>query len=397
MPQLAAELTTVVNQLLDQVQPSAIRAFDDRISKIPGIIKLTIGEPDLDTPEHVKQAGIQSIANNESHYSAQKGTPELRQAISNYLKDTQNVTYDPETEVIVTVGATEALTAAMFTLLNPGDEVIIPTPAFALYFPIVTLTGAHPIMVDTSASDFVLTPELLTKTLEEHPHARAVLLNYPSNPTGREYSKDELSSLATIIADQGLYVIADEIYSELLYEGQHFSIACLLPERTILVSGLSKSHAMTGYRIGYLAAPAAVVANIAKMHGFLVTAPVTPCQAAAAEALNNGRQDAKAAVKIYQKRRDNLVQSLEKLGFQTVAPQGAFYLFAKIPAAFNQDDVAFALQLAEEAKVGCTPGSGFGTGGEGYLRFSYAASDADIAAVSERLTNFVKQHTRREF
>lgn len=390
MPELAKGLTSRVNTRLNEVGPSGIREFDQRVSKIPGIVKLTLGEPDLDTPEHVKQAAIQSIADNDSHYSPQKGTLALREAISGFLQRSQGLSYDPETEIIATVGATEALTATTFTMLNPGDKVIVPTPTFALYFPIITLTGASVVMVDTSQDNFVLTPEKLEETLtREGDSVRAVLLNYPSNPTGKEYPEDVIRGLADVIAAHDLFVIADEIYSELTYDVTHFSIAKLIPERTILINGLSKSHAMTGYRMGYIAAPKEFVTNATKMHAFLVTSPSNPAQAAAVEALNNGDQDPVDASAIYKKRRDFVAAALSDMGVETVSPEGAFYIFAKIPDRFGKDDVAFAETLAEQAKVGGVPGSAFGAGGEGYIRFSYAASDADLKLAMDRMKDYL--------
>lgn len=391
MPRLASDLTGFVNQRLNEVGPSGIRAFDQKISKIPGIVKLTIGEPDLNTPEHVKQAAIRSIAENDSHYSAQKGTPALRQAINHYLKRSQNLDYDWETEIVATVGATEALTATTFAMLNPGDKVIVPTPTFALYFPIITLIGASVVMVDTSQDDFILTPERLEEVLEREGDAvKAVLLNYPSNPTGVEYDHETVKGLAQVIREHHLYAISDEIYNELTYDVAHYSIACEIPERTILINGLSKSHAMTGYRMGYIAAPAGFIANATKMHAFMVTAPSNPAQAAAAEALENGAADPIAAKAIYQRRRDFIRDALADMGIETVAPNGAFYIFAKIPESYGQDDVAFAENLAEQARVGGTPGSAFGAGGEGYIRFSYAASDEKLSLAMSRMKQFIE-------
>ncbi|MCT6894849.1 MAG: aminotransferase class I/II-fold pyridoxal phosphate-dependent enzyme, partial [Bombilactobacillus mellifer] len=320
MPELAKKLETTVNERLRQVAPSAIREFDDRVSQIPDIIKLSLGEPDQNVPEHVKQAAIASIVANDSHYSAQKGSLPLRQAISQYLQRKQNLNYDANNEIVVTIGATEAITSTLFSLLNAGDEVIVPTPSYALYFPIIELTGAKIVMVDTSQTDFVLTPAALSEALEQHPRTRLIILNYPTNPTGREYSQAEVTALAQIIEKYPVYVLSDEIYSELVYDQPHFSIARLLPEQTILISGVSKSHAMTGYRIGYLAAPHATVTEITKMHAFMVTAPTNSSQAAATEALNNGDADPQASVQIYRKRRDFIQRRLNEIGFETVSP-----------------------------------------------------------------------------
>mgnify|MGYP001137053114 FL=1 len=390
MPELSADLYGTVSHKLDALQPSGIREFNKEVSKIPGIIKLTLGEPDMATPEHVKQAAIRSIEEDDSHYAPQMGKPELLEAISDYIQNTRDVHYNPQTEIIATVGATEALDATLFAILNTGDKVVVPTPIFSLYFPLIKMTGATVVQVDTSADNFVLTPEKLEEVLEEEGKGvKAVILNYPSNPTGREYPQEVLAGLAEVIKKHHLYAIADEIYSELVYGVEHYSIATMIPERTIFISGLSKSHAMTGYRLGYVAAPAKIMANISKMHAFLVTTVTNNVQVAAAEALTNGLNDPLEFRKIYQHRRDLLVAGLKKLGFEMLTPEGAFYLFAKIPAQFGTDDVAFAKQLAKEAKVGVTPGSAFGKGGDGYVRLSYASSDENLTEAIKRIGEFL--------
>lgn len=390
MPELATDLQATINHKLSALNPSGIRAFDNEVSKIPGIIKLTLGEPDMNVPEHVKQAAIKSIQDNDSHYAPQAGKPELLKAISGYIKDTRGVEYNPDSEIVATVGATEALVAALFSLLNTGDKVIIPTPVFSLYFPLVAMTGATGIQVDTSADGFVLTPEHLEEVLEQNKGVKAVLLNYPTNPTGREYPEETIKGLAKVIAKHHLYVITDEIYSDLVYGVKHYSIASLIPERTLFISGLSKSHAMTGYRLGYIAGPAEIMSSIRKMHAYLVTTVTDNVQAAAIEALNNGRQDPVEFRKIYQHRRDLIVDGLKKIGFELSTPEGAFYVFAKIPAQFGDDDVKFAKALAKDAKVGVTPGSAFGAGGAGYVRLSYASSDEDLKECLKRIGEFVK-------
>ena len=390
MPELSADLYGTVSHKLDALQPSGIREFNKEVSKIPGIIKLTLGEPDMATPEHVKQAAIRSIEEDDSHYAPQMGKPELLEAISDYIQNTRDVHYNPQTEIIATVGATEALDATLFAILNTGDKVVVPTPIFSLYFPLIEMTGATVVQVDTSADNFVLTPEKLEEVLEEEGKGvKAVILNYPSNPTGREYPQEVLAGLAEVIKKHHLYAIADEIYSEFDCGVGHYSIATMIPERTIFISGLSKSHAMTGYRLGYVAAPAKIMANISKMHAFLVTTVTNNVQVAAAEALTNGLNDPLEFRKIYQHRRDLLVAGLKKLGFEMLTPEGAFYLFAKIPAQFGTDDVAFAKQLAKEAKVGVTPGSAFGKGGDGYVRLSYASSDENLTEAIKRIGEFL--------
>ena len=392
MPETLATLTNLRNQLLDTVAPSAIRSFDNQISSIPGIIKLTLGEPDFNVPEHVKAAAIKSIEENDSHYAPASGKPELRQAISDYLKDSRGVTYNPADEVLVTVGATESLASITYGILNPGDKVLVPTPAFSLYFALVKMAGADPVMIDTSNDGFQLTAQRLEAEIEAAgDQVKAVLLNYPNNPTGRTFTKTELEDLAAVLKNHELLVIADEIYSDLTYDQDHYSLATLLPEQTLLVSGLSKSHAMTGYRMGYVAGPAGIMRSVAQIHSYLVVCVNDATQAAAVEALNNGREDPLVFKKAYKKRRDYIIEKMTKMGFQIATPQGAFYVFAKIPDQFGKDDFKFALDVAKQAQVGLIPGSVFGAGSDGYVRLSYAASDENIKVAMERLATYMEK------
>lgn len=291
---------------------------------------------------------------------------------------------------MVTVGATEAINATLFSITNPGDKVAIPTPVFSLYWPVATLADADYVLMNTSEDNFKLTPERLESTLKEESNIKAVILNYPVNPTGVEYTESEIRALAEVIKAHNLYVITDEIYSTLTYGVKHFSIASVIPERAIYISGLSKSHAMTGYRLGYVAGPAKIMEQIGKVHGLMVTTTTDSSQAAATEALEHGLDDPEKYRKIYQRRRDFVLDELAKMGIQAVKPQGAFYIFAKIPAKYGKNDMQFALDLAFEAKVGITPGSAFGPGGEGYVRMSYASSDENLHEAMERMKNFLR-------
>lgn len=390
MPRLAEDLSGTINHKVDALLPSPIRAFDAEISKIPGIIKLTIGEPDLNTPDHVKEAAIADIKKNDSHYPPMNGKKELRDAISAYLKRTRGVDYDPDSEIVVTVGATEAAYCTLTTLLNTGDKVICPTPLWSPYFKFIQLPGATVVQADTEKDGFMLTPENLEETIKREGNGvKAVVLNYPSNPTGREYTADELEALAKVIRKYHLYAITDEIYSELVYGVEHVSIAKFIPERTIIISGLSKSHAMTGWRLGYVAGPQGIVKQISKLHGLVVMTVTDNVQAAATEALNNGAADAIAARDIYQKRRDLMVDGLTKLGFKMLKPQGAFYIFPEIPEEYGTDDLQFCKDLAKKAKVGLTPGSAFGKGGAGHVRLSYAASTENLQECLKRIKAFL--------
>ena len=393
MPQMNANLNHQFNTNLSRVQPTPIRVFDNNASKIPGIVKLTLGEPDFNVPDVAKKAAIQSINDNDSHYSAGSGTPQLRQAIANYLQNRYDLTYDADSEIAVTIGATEAIYDSLFAIINKGDQVLIPTPTFPLYEAIVNLLGGEAINIDTSDNDFVLSPDALKKALADHDHVKAIVLNYPSNPTGVTYSADQLKAIADVLADTDLVVIADEIYSELIYGGHHTSIAKFIPGQTIVLNGASKSGAMTGYRIGFMAAPAELMKRIGMVHSIMITSPSDPAMAAAVPIFDSddGHQatlDMKAA---YEARRDFLVPALQKLDFTVTTPRGAFYVFAKIPADQGTDDVKFATKLAQEGKVAVIPGSYFGDGGEGFLRLSYATSMDNLKLAVDRIKDLLNK------
>jgi len=300
--------------------------------------------------------------------------------------------YDPETEVVVTIGATEAIFDSLAAIINPGDKVIIPTPTFALYIPIVKILGGIPIQVNTTDDGFRLTGERLAEVIDEEgaDNVKAMMLNFPGNPTGFVYSQDQLQEIIDVVKDKNMFVISDEIYAELTYGHKHVSLAKLMPGKTILINGLSKSHAMTGYRIGYIAGPKDFIEQANKMHAFTVTAPSNPAQFAAEEALTNGIEDPIPMKKIYQERRDYLVDQLNDMGYKTALPEGAFYTFSAIPDKFNLTSVEFANKLAEEGLVGVTPGVAFGEGGEGHFRISYASSMEDIQEAMKRLRKFTE-------
>lgn len=382
-------LVNHMNHEIAAIQPSDILAFNAEIANIPGIVRLTLGEPDFNTPEHVKQVAIESIEADESHYAPSNGTLALRTAAAEFLAAKYDVHYDPASEVIITAGATGGIYTALTSILNPGDEVLIPTPIFPLYIAIVKLAGATPVFMDTSDNGFVLSPDQLQTTLAAHPKTKAVVLNFPSNPTGVTYRHDDLKALAAVLADQPIFVLSDEIYSELTYGEPHESIANYLPTQTILLNGVSKSHAMTGWRIGIMCAPKAITTQLGKIHQFTVTSTTTNAQAAATEALKNGLDDAQVMKREYQERRDYLYDALNDLGFQSAKPEGAFYLFSKIPAGLPQNSMAFCRELAHEARVALIPDSSFGPGGEGYVRISYAASMADLKTAVTRIRTYV--------
>lgn len=389
MPEVNPALANRYNKELAKILPSPIRVIDQKFSAIDGIIKLTLGEPDFAVPDHIKAATKAAIDADNSHYAAPHGHLSLREAISDYLVERFDAPrYNPNGEVVVTVGASEALFATMNGLLNAGEKIIIPTPTFPMYEAIADIIGLDVVGINT-APDFVLTPEKLEATMAENPDATAILFNYPSNPTGVTYSAEQIEAIAAILKAHNMLVFSDEIYAELVYDGEHVSMASLLPDQTILISGLSKSHAMTGYRIGYVAGSATLMAHVGKMHQFLVTTAPGPMMAAAEEALRNGRQDAIDMRDTYKQRRDLVMAGLAEAGFTAAQPGGAFYIFAKIPATLNTNDMEFVIDLAETVKLGIAPGSIFGAGGEGYVRLSYATSTEDLTEAVNRLKQYV--------
>ena len=388
------DLTQRFNKNLDKIEVSMIRQFDQSISDVPGIKKLTLGEPDFTTPDHVKEAAKAAIDANESHYTGMSGLLELRQAASQFVNEKYNLSYDPETEILVTIGATEALSATLTAILEEGDKVLLPAPAYPGYEPIVNLVGAEIVEIDTTENDFVLTPEMLEKAiLKQGNQLKAVILNYPANPTGVTYSREQMAALADVLKKYDVFVVCDEVYSELTYTEQpHVSIAEFLPEQTIVINGLSKSHAMTGWRLGFTFAPAAFTAQLIKSHQYLVTAANTMAQFAGVEALTAGKDDAEPMKREYIERRDYIIEKMTELGFKIIKPDGAFYIFAKIPAGYNQDSFAFLKDFAQKKAVAFIPGAAFGQYGEGYVRLSYAASMDTIKEAMKRLEEYMEEY-----
>lgn len=386
------DLTNRFNKQVDRIAVSLIRQFDERVSSIPNILKLTLGEPDFNTPEHVKKAGIEAIEGNFSHYSGMSGLPDARQAATQFLEKKYNLNYDWQTEVMITIGGTEAISASLLGILEAGDKVILPAPIYPGYEPVITLAGAEPVYLDTSDNGFVLAPEVLEEALETHgEQVKAVILNYPSNPTGVTYSRDEVKALAEVLKKYPVFVISDEIYSELTYDEKHVSIAEYLREQTILINGLSKSHAMTGWRIGFIFAPQELTKEIIKVHQYLVTAATTISQKAAVQALVEGIDDAQVMKKEYLIRRDFVFDKMTELGFEVAKPSGAFYVFAKIPAQCIQDSMEFCVDLAQKEALAVIPGIAFGDAGEGYIRISYAASLENLTEAMARMERYIKR------
>ena len=388
------DLTKRFNKQLDKIQVSLIRQFDQAISEIPGVLRLTLGEPDFTTPDHVKEAAKRAIDQNQSYYTGMSGLLTLRQAASDFVKEKYQLDYAPENEILVTIGATEALSATLTAILEEGDKVLLPAPAYPGYEPIVNLVGAEIVEIDTTENGFVLTPEMLEKAiLEQGDKLKAVILNYPANPTGITYSREQLEALAAVLRKYEIFVVCDEVYSELTYTGEaHVSLGTMLRDQAIIINGLSKSHAMTGWRLGLIFAPAAFTAQLIKSHQYLVTAANTMAQHAAVEALTAGKNDAEPMKKEYIQRRDYIIEKMTALGFEIIKPDGAFYIFAKIPDGFTQDSFAFLKDFAEKKAVAFIPGAAFGQYGEGYIRLSYAASMEVIQEAMKRLKEYMEEY-----
>lgn len=376
------------------IKQQDIFKFNAKAKSIPGAVNMTVGEPNFPTPDHIKKAAIAAIEENKTHYTVPEGDHELLHAVATYLHDKYDLNYDPESQILATAGVTEGVFSVFNAILQTGDEVLIPSPSFTIYGPDANFNGASPVYLDTSKTGFKMTPEALAEVLRTNPRIKILLLNYPSNPTGASYTKTELEALAEVLKKHDIFVVSDEIYSELTYNFKHVSFGTILPEQTILLNGLSKSHAMTGWRFGVVCGPADVIAQINKIHELATTSITSITQYAALEAYKNGHDDPISMRKEYQARRDVLHKGLKDLGFECPDPDGAFYLFIKIPEGLEQDDVKFANELLQEEHLAILPGSFFGIGGEGHLRLSYAASMDNINACLDKLGDFVKKHSK---
>lgn len=383
------EMVQHMRKSLKDISELKIFDFSNYASQFDNVIKFTLGEPDFNTPEYIKEAAIKSIQNNRTHYAPQRGTAGLLKAVADFLATNYDLHYDPKTEILITNGVTEGVYSAITAITNPGDVVLVPTPTFSIYCPDAMIAGATAVEVDTSKTNFKLTPELLKSYLDQYgDRVKGVVFVNPSNPTGIAYTQEELNALAALIKGKPIFAISDEIYSELIYDGGYASMARALPEQTILTNGLSKSYAMTGWRIGYLCAPAAITSEIFKVHSFIMTDVATFTQDAAEAALKGGTGATREMDKKYVQRRDYMKQRLTAMGFDCSRPMGAFYIFAKIPDFLNRDDVKLIYDVVKKARVAIAAGSYFGAGGAGYLRFSYATSMDQIKGGMDRLEKY---------
>ncbi len=377
----------LINNWVKNIEISGIRKFFNMVADVKDMVSLTIGQPDFPTPEHVKEAGKKAIDQNITTYTHNAGLIQLRIAATDFYRKKYNVDYSAEHEAIITVGASEAIDITFRTILEEGCEVIIPGPVYPGYEPIIKLCGAIPVYADIRNTQFRMTPELIESLITDK--TRCIVLPYPSNPTGVSLNEEELKEIAQLLKDKDIFVLADEIYSELVYEQRHVSIAQFMKEKTIVINGLSKSHSMTGWRIGMLFAPEYLAKHILKVHQYNVTCATSISQMAALEALTAGIDDALPMKQEYASRRDYVFNRLQSMGLDVIKPEGAFYFFVKIPAS-NISSFDFCMELVNEAKLAVVPGSAFSEFGEGFFRLSYAYSMDTLKEGLDRLESYLQ-------
>lgn len=378
----------LVNPKVKSIEISGIRKFFNMVSDTKDMISLTIGQPDFSTPTHVKEAAKLAIDEDYTSYTHNAGDLKLRAAATNFVKEKYQLDYDESTEVIVTSGASEAIDITLRTILDENCEVILPGPVYPGYEPIIRLCGATPVYADITKNQFKMTASVILPLINEN--TRAIILPYPSNPTGVSLSKGEIEEIADLIRGKDIFIVADEIYSELSFDSQHFSIGSILKEQTIVINGLSKSHAMTGWRIGLLFAPEKIAKHILKVHQYNVTCASSISQMAALQALTKGIDDALPMKEEYKKRRDYVFQRLKAMNLEVVKPNGAFYFFVKIPSK-QISSFDFCLQLVKQSGVAVVPGSAFSSYGEGYFRLSFAYSMTTLEEGLNRLASFLEK------
>ena len=381
-----------VSRRVTQVPASGIRRFFDIAATMDDVISLGIGEPDFDSPEQIVQAGIESLRQGETHYTSNSGIDELRRAIAQDLDRRYGQTYNPASEVLVTVGVSEGLYLALTAILDPGDEVIIPQPSFVSYLPEVVFAGGVPVVVDTTVEDaFQVTAQQIQAAIT--PKTKALLIGYPNNPTGAVMSRENLTAIAMLAEKHDLVVISDEIYDKLVYGDEHVCFPSLpgMYHRTILLQGFSKSHAMTGWRVGYAAAPGELLGAMHKVHQYTIMSAPTTSQWAALAGLLRAENEMEAMVAEYDRRRQLIVNGLNQIGLSCFEPKGAFYAFPSV-AATGMSDEQFADRLLQEERVAVVPGNAFGEAGRGFVRCSYATAYEKIEQALERLYRFMQRH-----
>lgn len=381
-------MRTPLSKAITEIQPSGIRRFFDAASTMSNVISLGVGEPDFDTPWHVREEGIYSLEKGRTFYTGNSGLLELREEIGRYLDRRFGLSYSAD-EILVTVGGSEAIDIGFRTMLDPGDEVIIPEPCYVSYLPCVKLAGGVPVRLPLEEKDqFKLTKEKLLSAITDK--TKILVLPFPNNPTGAILNREELQIIADIVKEHDLFVMSDEIYSELNYEGGHVSIASIpgMRERTIVINGFSKSYAMTGWRLGYAAGPKEIMKQMLKIHQFVIMCAPTTSQYAAIEALRNGDEDVRRMRESYDERRRFLVNALNEMGLPCFEPKGAFYVFPNI-SAYGMTSEEFARRLLEQERVAVVPGTAFGECGEGFLRISYAYSIDNLKKALDKIEKFI--------
>ena len=380
----------MILQKVREMPPSGIRKYFDLVNDMEDVISLGVGEPDFITPWHVREAGIYSLEEGSTHYTSNSGMPELREAISDYLDRRFNLKYDAEEEILVTVGGSEGIDLALRSLVGPGDEVIIPEPSFVAYQGCTAFTGATPVVIDLKAeNEFKLTKQELEEAITDK--TKVLIMPFPNNPTGATMNKEELSEIVEVLKDKDIVVISDEIYAELSYEANHISIAAFpeMRDKTVVINGFSKSHAMTGWRLGYACGNSVIIDAMKKIHQYAIMCCPTTSQFAAIEALRSGDEAVKEMVTAYNQRRRVLLDGFEKIGLECFEPQGAFYLFPSIKSTGMTSD-EFCEKLLKEEEVLVIPGTAFGKSGEGFIRCSYASSMENILESIKRIDKFIK-------
>ncbi len=385
------DYTKILNNTIASVKPSGIRKFFDIVNEMEDVISLSVGEPDFRTPWHVRQAGIESLKSGKTWYTPNRGYKTLRQEIAAFLSRKYNLTYNPDTEILVTVGGSEALDVAIRCLANPGDEILIHQPSFVCYEPLTAMTGAQSVVINTKAENsFRLKPEELEAAIT--PKSKILILSYPNNPTGAIMEKEDLHAIAEVVKKHDLFVISDEIYSELTYGKSHVSIASIegMAERTVVINGFSKAYAMTGWRLGYAAGPAPVLEQMTKLHQYCIMSAPTTAQWAAIEALRNGDSDIDEMRSDYEMRRRLVVGKFNEMGLTCFEPKGAFYCFPCIKSTGLSSE-EFCTRLLNAKGVAVVPGDAFGDCGEGYVRVSYSYSLNHLKEALKRIKEFIEE------
>jgi aminotransferase len=384
-------MKNLVSKKVEEMQPSGIRAFFDLVLGMKDVISLGVGEPDFVTPWQIREAGIYSLEQGFTSYTSNKGLVKLRQYLSRYLKNRFALDYDPEEEILITVGVSEGVDLAMRALLNPQDKVIIPVPSYVSYGPMTELAGGIPVFIDTTKTELKLSPRDLEKAIDSN-KPKALLLNYPANPTGSSYTRKELQEFKRILLRHKIFCITDEVYGDLTYDFPHTPFATLsgAKESTLYLDGFSKSYAMTGWRVGYACGPRDVIAAMTKIHQYTIMCVSITSQMAACEALVSGRKSVEEMKREYRRRREFFIDSLNKLGLKCRKPEGAFYAFASIKNT-GLSSMEFCQRLLKEQKVAVVPGTAFGSAGEGFIRLSFASSLENLKEALKKIEAFLKK------